>query len=85
MNVALASSSAAFRRSAARSVLRRPNGARFNSTSSEKKAQDALAGAQKTALKTWERLAQFLGPAGEKLGNLLGGTCCISFLSLSFR
>ncbi|KAF7768380.1 hypothetical protein Agabi119p4_7623 [Agaricus bisporus var. burnettii] len=73
MNVALASSSAALRRSAARSAFRRPNGARFNSTSTEKKAQDALAGAQKTAVKGWEKLVQFLGPAGQKLGNLLGG------------
>lgn len=75
MNVALASSSAALRRSAARSAFRRPNGTRFNSTSTEKKAQDALAGAQKTAVKGWEKLVQFLGPAGQKLGNLLGGVC----------
>lgn len=73
MNVALASS-AVLRRSIARSALRRPNGARFNSTSTEKKAQEALAGAQKAAGKAWESVVQFLGPAGQKIGNLLGGT-----------
>ncbi|KAF5354898.1 hypothetical protein D9756_005301 [Leucocoprinus leucothites] len=71
MNVALASS-AAVRRSAARTLLRKPVGARYNSSPAEKKAQDALAGAQKAAGKAWESVSKFLGPAGQKLGNLLG-------------
>ncbi|KAJ3575114.1 hypothetical protein NP233_g1310 [Leucocoprinus birnbaumii] len=72
MNVALASS-AALRRSVARTVLRKPTGVRYNSSATEKKAQDALAGAQKASGKAWESISKFLGPAGQKLGNLLGG------------
>ncbi len=81
MNVVPASS-ASLKRSFARSSFRRFNGARFNSTSStEKKAQDTLAGAQKAAGKAWESTVKFLGPVGERLGNLLGGESPFSFSS----
>ncbi|KDR72148.1 hypothetical protein GALMADRAFT_74382 [Galerina marginata CBS 339.88] len=39
---------------------------------SQKKAQDALATAQKNASKFYESAKRFLEPAGEKVGNLLG-------------
>ncbi|KAF9445449.1 hypothetical protein P691DRAFT_777557 [Macrolepiota fuliginosa MF-IS2] len=70
---AVQASSAVLRRSIARSAVRKPNSVRFNSTSTEKKAQDTLGNAQKTAGKAWDSLVQFLGPAGQKIGNLLGG------------
>lgn len=55
---------------------------RFNSTSTEnaqQKAQDALAAAQKNAGKVWESAQKFLGPLGEKAGNLLGGEDLLYF------
>ena len=39
----------------------------------QKKAQDALATAQKYAAEAAEKGKQVLGPVGERLGNLLGG------------
>ena len=47
--------------------------------SSQHKAQDALGAAQKTAEKLWESAQKFLGPLGEKAGNLLG---CMSIIAL---
>jgi F-type H+-transporting ATPase subunit g len=38
----------------------------------QKKAQDALASAQKNAGKFWESAKKFLAPAGEKAGQMLG-------------
>lgn len=40
----------------------------------QKKAQDALASAQKFAGQAVETGKQYLGPVGERFGNLLGGT-----------
>ncbi|KII84325.1 hypothetical protein PLICRDRAFT_167855 [Plicaturopsis crispa FD-325 SS-3] len=39
----------------------------------QKKAQEALGSAQKQAERLWESTKKFLGPVGEKAGNLLGG------------
>ncbi|KXN90578.1 ATP synthase subunit g, mitochondrial [Leucoagaricus sp. SymC.cos] len=72
MNITLASSTT-FRQTITRTALRKPAGVRYNSSSTDKKAQDALADAQKAAGKAWENVSQFLRPAGQKLGNLLGG------------
>ncbi|KZP10460.1 hypothetical protein FIBSPDRAFT_833460 [Athelia psychrophila] len=58
-----------------RPVARQVAGRRFASTSTEaaqKKAQDALGGAQKTAEQVWASAKKFLGPVGEKAGNMLG-------------
>lgn len=54
--------------------------ARFASTNpsaeaAQKKAQDALASAQKYAGQAVEQGKKFLGPFGEKLANVFGGTC----------
>ena len=47
---------------------------RFASTeSAQKKATEALSDAGKTAEKVLEGAKKFLGPVGEKAGNLLGG------------
>ncbi|KAG6866406.1 hypothetical protein C0991_004691 [Blastosporella zonata] len=62
-------------------VLRRtavPNNvrSRFASTSTEatqQKAKDALGSAAQTAGKVWEGAVKFLGPVGQRAGNLLGG------------
>jgi len=48
---------------------------RFASSTTEtaqKKAQDALGSAQKTAEKLWESSKTFLGPLGERAGTMLG-------------
>lgn len=57
--------------------------ARFASTNpsteaAQKKAQDALASAQKYAGQAVDQGKKFLGPLGERLGNLLGGACADS-------
>lgn len=62
--------------SAFRPTLRLSIGHRFASTGTEaaqKKAQDALGSLQKTAEKAWDSAKTFLGPVGEKAGNMLGG------------
>ncbi|KAF7966735.1 hypothetical protein HWV62_37259 [Athelia sp. TMB] len=58
-----------------RPVARQVAGRRFASTSTEtaqKKAQDALGGAQKSAEQLWASAKKLLGPVGEKAGNMLG-------------
>ncbi|KAF5380517.1 hypothetical protein D9615_004743 [Tricholomella constricta] len=60
------------------SVLRRaPANARFASTNpsveaAQQKAKEALGSAQKNAGKAWEGAVKFLGPVGQRAGNLLG-------------
>lgn len=72
------------RHSAARPAIRgkwNPSSSRFASSNVEtaqKKAQDALASAQKNAEKIIESSKNFLGPAGEKAGKILGGACLYS-------
>ncbi|KAG6831729.1 hypothetical protein H0H87_004280 [Tephrocybe sp. NHM501043] len=59
------------RRAAAPNTIR----ARFASTSTDaaqQKAKDALGSAAQTAGKAWEGAVKFLGPVGERAGNLLG-------------
>lgn len=56
--------------------------------SGQQKAQDALGVAQKTAEKLWESAQKFLGPLGEKAGNLLGCmsinfACCTAFIAVA--
>jgi len=54
---------------------------RFASSTTEtaqKKAQDALGSAQKTAEKLWESSKKILGPLGERAGTMLG---CMSFVT----
>lgn len=67
--------------SALRSALRQSAaGRRFASSQTEaaqKKAQDALGAAQKNAEKALEAGKKFLGPVGEKAGNMLGGQCLV--------
>ena len=41
----------------------------------QKKAQDVFASVQKGLGQAFEAGKKFLGPVGEKAGNLLGGTC----------
>lgn len=66
---------------------RTPTGKRFASNISEqteaaqKKAQDALANAQKTAEKVLESAKGYMGPAGEKAASMLGGELPLRFLS----
>lgn len=43
-----------------------------NAESAQKKTQDALGSAQKTAEKLWESSKKFLGPLGERAGSMLG-------------
>ncbi|THH14228.1 hypothetical protein EW146_g6081 [Bondarzewia mesenterica] len=63
-----------FRFAKPRSLLRaQPK--RFASTNTDaaqKKAQEALSGAQKGAEKAWEATRKFLGPVGDRLSGLLG-------------
>lgn len=47
-----------------------------NAETAQKKTQDALGSAQKTAEKLWESSKKFLGPLGERAGSMLG---CMSF------
>jgi hypothetical protein len=50
---------------------------RFASSSTEqaqKKAQETLASAQKQAEKAWEAASKYMGPLGERIGSMLGGT-----------
>ncbi|PPQ69278.1 hypothetical protein CVT25_005935 [Psilocybe cyanescens] len=68
-----------FRHSLARQALGQQRSAaskRFASSASEsqaqKKAQETFASVQKNAGKFFESAQKFLGPAGDKLGNLLG-------------
>ncbi|GLB37810.1 putative mitochondrial ATP synthase g subunit [Lyophyllum shimeji] len=58
-------------------IRRAPTQTRFASSNStvetaQQKAKEALNSAQKTAEKLGEGAVKFLGPAGEKAGNLLG-------------
>jgi F-type H+-transporting ATPase subunit g len=58
---------------------------RFASSTTEtaqKKAQDALGSAQKTAEKLWESSKTFLGPLGERAGTMLGCTSSCGLLPL---
>lgn len=58
-----------------RPAVRQMAGRRFASTNTEaaqKKAQDALSGVQKNAEQIWASAKKFLGPVGEKAGNMLG-------------
>ena len=43
------------------------------STGAEKKAQDTLGNLGKNAERLWEGTKTFLGPVGERVGNMLGG------------
>lgn len=64
---------------------RAPTGKRFASNISEqteaaqKKAQEALANAQKTAEKVLESAKGYMGPAGEKAASMLGCAFPFSF------
>jgi len=61
--------------SAFRPALRQSAGRRFASTNTEaaqKKAQDALGSLQRNAEKAWGSAKKFLGPVGEKAGNMFG-------------
>jgi len=67
-------STSAFRQ-AARSRRLPTQSLRFASSTTEtaqKKAQDALGFAQKTAEKLWESSKKFIGPFGERAGTMLG-------------
>ncbi|PPQ96549.1 hypothetical protein CVT26_006335 [Gymnopilus dilepis] len=66
--------SSVLRHSFTRQVRSAPPRRLMSSTAenSQKKAQDALAAAQKNAEKAWEGTKKFLGPLGERAGNLLG-------------
>jgi F-type H+-transporting ATPase subunit g len=73
-----------FRHSLARQAFRQRYAApsrRFAST--ETSQQDALAAVQKTLGRVWEGAQKFLGPVGEKAGNLLGGELFVSFVLLA--
>lgn len=67
---------------------RAPTGKRFASNISEqteaaqKKAQEALANAQKTAEKVLESAKGYMGPAGEKAASMLGCAFPFSFASV---
>ncbi|KAF8623294.1 hypothetical protein AX17_007466 [Amanita inopinata Kibby_2008] len=68
-------SSSVLRRSFARHALRQRIFSRNASSGPEagqKKAQDALASAQKQAAQLWETTKKLLEPAGQRLGGMLG-------------
>jgi hypothetical protein len=54
------------------------------SESTQKKAQDTLASAQKNASKLWESSKKYLDPLTEKAGQMLGCTSFFHFSLLSF-
>ncbi|KAJ8503503.1 hypothetical protein ONZ45_g10801 [Pleurotus djamor] len=59
-------------RPVARSYRLNANGARFASSSTDKKAQEALSAAQKNAEKVWETTKKVLEPVTAKVGQMLG-------------
>jgi hypothetical protein len=78
--------SSLFRHSLARQAFKQQQSAaskRFTSSeSSPQKQQDALAAVQKTVGRVWEGAQRFLGPIGEKAGNLLGCTFSVVILEV---
>jgi hypothetical protein len=78
------------RRSVARQAFlnqqRTVAGRRFQSSAPEQKAQDALATAKNYAGKFFEATKKFLGPVGDKAGQLLGCTfiLCTQCIHLSY-
>ena len=74
--------SAALRRSVHNNTIKQRIFTRNASSGNEgaqKKAQDALATAQKQAGQFWESAKKFLEPAGQRLGGLLGCTFHLFF------
>ena len=86
-----AAASSFVRRSVARQAFlnqqRAAAGRRFQSSRPEQKAQDALATAKNYAGKFFEATKKFLGPVGDKAGQLLGCTfifLCTQDIHLSY-
>ena len=79
--------SVSIRQSLARFAIRRqpihtPKRFASSSESQKKKAEDALATAQKISGKVFENAKKFLEPVGEQTGRLLGCVFIFSFLPI---